>query len=51
MNDTSGIYILAREADGSERFLNSLPYKADLNSILRIISKHKARKFAASLQF
>lgn len=45
------IYVFARDMDGSERMLNSMPLKADLPSILKLISKHKARVFASSIQF
>ena len=31
--------------------ISSMGYKADLTSILRIISKHKARRFAEEVQF
>jgi len=45
------IYIIAKETDNSQKLVSSLSYKPNLNSILRIITKHKARKFASSMQF
>lgn len=49
--EESLIYIMARQNDGKERLISTLSYKADLNSLLNIIAKHKARKFAESMQF
>lgn len=48
--DQSMIYVFARD-EGEEKMISAIPYKSDLTSILRIISKHKARKFASSIQF
>lgn len=47
----SAVHIVAKEIDGTDKLITSLPFKADMSSILRIISKHKARKFASSMQF
>ena len=44
------IYIFARDG-GVEKMISLMGYKADLNSIIRIISKHRARKFASEMQF
>jgi hypothetical protein len=49
-SEQSVIYIFARE-DGSEKMINIMRYKADLNSILRIVGKHRARKFASEVAF
>ncbi len=46
--DQSMIYIFARD-QGEEKIISSIAFKSDLTSILRIISKHKARKFASSI--
>ena len=45
------IYVFAREGDGSERLLNSIGLRPELASILNMIGKHRARKFATSMQF
>jgi hypothetical protein len=40
------IYIMNREDDGQEKLLIASSFRPDLKSMLNIISKHKARKFA-----
>ena len=45
------IYIMNKDSNGDEKLLATYSYRPDLKSILNIISKHKARKFAESMQF
>lgn len=47
----SVIYIMNKDINGEEKLLATYSFKPDLKSILNIISKHKARKFAESMQF
>lgn len=42
---------MSRERGGEEKLLTTLSFRADLKSMLNVISKHKARKFAESMQF
>lgn len=40
-----------RQKGGDEKLLTTLFFSADLKSMLNVISKHKARRFAESMQF
>ena len=50
-SEESAIYVFARESNGSEKLISAIKYSPNLNSVLRIISKHRARKFASEIQF
>jgi hypothetical protein len=44
------VYIMNR-TDAEEKLLTATAFRADLKSMLNVISKHKARTFAESMQF
>ncbi len=47
---TSVVYIMNR-TEGEEKLLTATAFRPDLKSFLNVISKHKARTFAQSMQF